>query len=99
MILTLYEPFRHWSETGSVYILSDPHFGDSDCKLMDPRWIEPYKIGCKHLNLAANVCGYIPVSLGKLIKEGILSDILSIHRITIDQATEEKKKGEAVPDN
>ena len=30
MILTLYEPFRHWSETGSVYILSDPHFGDSD---------------------------------------------------------------------
>ena len=37
--------------------------------------IEPYKIGCKHLNLAANVCGYMPVSLGKLIKEGILSDI------------------------
>ena len=41
MILTLYEPFRHWSETGSVYILSDPHFGDPDCKLMDPGWIEP----------------------------------------------------------
>ena len=41
MILTLYEPFRHWSETGSVYILSDPHFGDLDCKLMDPGWIEP----------------------------------------------------------
>ena len=36
--------------------------------------IEPYKIECKHLNLAANVCGYMPVSLGKLIKEGILSD-------------------------
>lgn len=47
--------------------------------------IEPYKI--------------VPVSLGKLIKEGILSDISSIHRITIDQATEEKKNGEAVPDN
>ena len=192
MILTLYEPFRHWSKTGSVYILSDPHFGDSDYKLMDPGWIEPeeqvarinavvkndtfvclgdvgqasfvkqikarkkilllgnhdkkkdykglfdeiydgplliaekillshepvydlpwclnihghdhsniepYKVGCKHLNLAANVCGYMPVSLGKLIKEGILSDISSIHRITIDQATEEKKNGEAVPDN
>ena len=36
---------------------------------------------------------------GKLIKGGILSDISSIHRITIDQATEEKKNGEAVPDN
>lgn len=195
MILTLYEPFRHWSETGSVYILSDPHFGDSDCKLMDPGWIEPeeqvarinalvmkndtfvclgdvgdasfvkqirarkkilllgnhdkkkdykglfdeiydgpllieekillshepvyglpwclnihghdhsniesYKEGCKHLNLAANVCGYTPVSLGKLIKGGILSDITSIHRITIDRATEKKEKwhGEAVSDN
>lgn len=41
MILTLYEPFRHWSETGPVYILSDPHFDDPDCKLMDPGWIEP----------------------------------------------------------
>ena len=30
MILTLYEPFRHWSETGSVYILSDLHFADAD---------------------------------------------------------------------
>lgn len=36
MITTLYEPFRHWSEGGSVYILSDMHFADSDCKLMDP---------------------------------------------------------------
>ena len=41
VILTLYEPFRHWSETGSVYILSDPHFGDPHCKLMNPDWIEP----------------------------------------------------------
>ena len=41
MITTLYEPFRHWSEGGSVYILSDLHFADSDCKLMDPNWITP----------------------------------------------------------
>lgn len=26
MIPTLYEPFRHWSDGGSVYILSDLHF-------------------------------------------------------------------------
>ena len=31
MIPTLYEPFRHWSEQGSVYILSDLHFDDEDC--------------------------------------------------------------------
>jgi len=29
MIPTLYEPFRHWSEGGSVYILSDLHFDDA----------------------------------------------------------------------
>ena len=40
-IPTLYEVFRHWSDGGSVYILSDLHFGDSDCKLMDPDWISP----------------------------------------------------------
>ncbi|MBO6241916.1 MAG: hypothetical protein J6O61_13920 [Butyrivibrio sp.] len=186
MISTLYEPFRHWSEKGSVYILSDMHFDDDDCKFMDPGWITPreqidiinktimkndtfvclgdvgrpeyikelkvrkkilllgnhdrrgeytdcfdeiyagplfiaekillshepvyglswclnihghdhnnieaYKDGCKHLNLAANVCDYTPVNLGKLIKDGILSDIDSIHRVTIDHAIDKKAK-------
>ena len=180
MILTLYEPFRHWSDGGSVYILSDLHFDDEDCRLMNPGWItpqeqvaiinsvvmkndtficlgdvgnpehvqdikarkkililgnhdakgayknvfdeiytgplfiadkillsrepvyglpwclnihghdhnkvEPYKEGCKHINLAANVCGYIPINLGKIIKEGVLADVPSIHRMTVDRA-------------
>ena len=182
MIESLYAPFKHWSEGGSVFILSDTHFGDFDCKLMDPNWItpeeqiriinsmigttdtfvclgdvgdpqyiplikaqkkililgnhdargkykdlftevysgpvfisdkillshepvyglswcinihghdhngsEPYKEGCKHLNLAANVCDYTPINLGKLIKNGLLSDVCGIHRMTIDKATE-----------
>ena len=185
MIPTLYEPFRHWSEGGSVYILSDLHFNDGDCKLMDPNWITPkeqvaiinnmvkrndtficlgdvgkadyvreikagkkililgnhdaqgaykqyfdevyagpvfiadkillshepvyglpwclnihghdhnnvgeYREDCKHINLAANVCGYTPINLGKIIKEGILADIPSIHRMTIDGAVARKK--------
>ena len=184
MIAALYEPFRHWSEGGSVYIISDLHFGDSDCRLMDPNWsspekqieiinrtvlkndtfvclgdvgdpkyvpminprrkvlllgnhdargayrdffneiysgplfisdkillshepvfglpwclnihghdhnnTEPYMDGCKHINLAANICDYTPLNLGKIIKEGVLSDIASIHRITIDKAVEQK---------
>lgn len=186
MIKTLYPIFRRWSETGSVYILSDTHFADADCKLMDPDWITPeeqvdiinslvkkgdtfvclgdvgnpdyarqikarkkilvlgnhdrkkdyedifeeiydgplfiadrillshepvagfpwclnihghdhmgveeYNPDEHYLNLAANVCGYTPVSLGKIIKDGILSDIPSIHRVTINRATERKKK-------
>lgn len=41
MIPTLYEPFRHWSDGGSVYILSDLHFDDEDCMFMSPDWITP----------------------------------------------------------
>ncbi len=179
MITSLYEPFRHWAEKGSVYLLGDTHFASDDCILMDPDWIsvdqqidvinktigqsdtfvclgdvgelsyvsrikaglkvlirgnhdatgacravfdevftgpifiaekillshepvtglkwalnihghdhsgtEEYIDGCKHINLAANVCGYKPVSLGKLIKSGILADIEDIHSYTIKQ--------------
>lgn len=186
MIKQLYDCFQHWSDGGSVWIISDTHFEDNDCKLMDKNWISPveqvkiinelvykndtlihlgdtgncnpymnqinahykvlimgnhqsgrsnytkyfneiydgalfigpklllshepvgvpfalnihghdhnnkeyYKDGCKYLNLAANVCNYTPVNLGKIIKDGILSDISSIHRITIDNATDRKK--------
>ena len=52
---------------------------------------EAYQDGCKHQNLAANVCDYTPASLGKLIKDGILLDIHGIHRMTIDRANEKKE--------
>ena len=54
--------------------------------------IEPYKEGCKHINLAANVCGYTPINLGKIIKEGVLADVPSIHRMTIDRQVERGRK-------
>ena len=186
MIDILYEPFRHWSDGGSVYLLSDLHLGDDDCKLMDPDWIEPdeqiriinkvvnktdtfvclgdvgkpelvdkiaakrkvlimgnhdritdyrdifdeiysgplfvaqkillshepihdlpwcinihghehspvpqseHNINC--INLAANVFGYTPISLKKLIDLGIISDIPTIHRVTIDRQIERSKR-------
>ncbi len=49
---------------------------------------------CKHINLAANICGYAPINLGKIIENGVLSDIESIHRMTIDRAVEKKQMGE-----
>jgi len=54
--------------------------------------VELYKEGCKHINLAANVCGYTPINLGKIIKEGVLADVSSIHHMTIDGASEKEKK-------
>lgn len=186
MIKNLYEPFFEWAGTGSLYIISDTHFGDSDCKLMDNNWVDPKtqikyldkykcdtlvhlgdvgdaswidkikcrrkilitgnhdtpsnvnghfteiyngplliaprillshepiygltwcinihghdhagehlyydKYGAKHLNMAANVCGYKPISLGQEIKNGLLKDVEHIHRLTIDDATERKKE-------
>ncbi len=179
MIGTLYPIFRKWSHRGSVYIISDTHFGDADCKLMDKNWPSPeeqvaaiarlvhkndtlihlgdvgdpsymsnikgYKVlllgnhdetaqkfvpyfdeiytgplfvaeklllshepvyglekicvnihghshgGAStpsHLNVASDVCGYAPVDLGKLIKRGLLSKAVSIHRVAIDEAAE-----------
>ena len=41
MLPQLYKKFQDWSAKGSVWIYSDPHFGDSDCKIMDPNWITP----------------------------------------------------------
>ena len=47
MISSLYDKFKPWSTTGSVYIISDTHFDDSDCKLMNPNWITPQE----HMNI------------------------------------------------
>lgn len=41
MIKSLYDTFKPWSGIGSVYIISDTHFGDSDCKLMNRDWPDP----------------------------------------------------------
>lgn len=41
MIESLYPQFQRWSVTGSIWIISDTHFDDSDCKLMSPDWITP----------------------------------------------------------
>ena len=41
MIKSLYPQFQRWSAKGAVYIVSDTHFDDADCKLMNPNWITP----------------------------------------------------------
>ena len=41
MLPQLYKCFQHWSAGGSVYIYSDPHFEDSDCKIMYAAWPSP----------------------------------------------------------
>lgn len=46
--------------------------------------------GYNSINFAANVIKYEPVSLGVLIKDGYLTWVEGIHRLTIDWATSQK---------
>lgn len=43
--------------------------------------------GGRHLNIAADVVGWQPIELKKLIRAGLISKIPDIHRITIDKAS------------
>lgn len=77
-----------------ILLSHEPVYGLSWCLNIhghDHNCVEPYKEGCKHINLAANVCEYTPLNLGKIIKDGVLSDVPSIHRITIDGAAMRKQ--------
>ena len=44
-----------------------------------------------HMNLAANVCWYMPKNLKDIIQSGVLKKISDIHRVTIDNATLKKE--------
>jgi calcineurin-like phosphoesterase family protein len=184
MIPQFYKQFQHWGAQGTVWIYSDPHFGDAELKagirkrpsdeellrminskvgrkdtficlgdvgdiefakrikgykilicgnhdvghsvyeeIFDEVYSGPVIVGEKiilsheplpgiewalnihghdhspfaktdkyHFNVCADVIGYTPVHLNSLLKSGILSKIPSVHRITIDKATERKKK-------
>ena len=45
-----------------------------------------------HLNVCADVIGYIPVNMNQFMKSGAMAHIETIHRDTIDKATERKAK-------
>ena len=41
MIKSLYPKFQSWAEKGAIWLISDPHFDDPDCKIMDSDWPSP----------------------------------------------------------
>ena len=57
------------------------------------------KADAYHINCCSDVIGYEPINLTQKLKQGIATQVASIHRQTIDKATERKtsrdtKKGE-----
>ena len=45
-----------------------------------------------HLNVCADVINYIPINLNQFLKSGPTAQVYTIHRETIDNATERKRK-------
>ena len=41
MLPQLYENFQRWSDGGTVWLYSDPHCGDADCKAINAEWPSP----------------------------------------------------------
>ena len=50
------------------------------------------KTDAYHINCCSDVIGYEPINLTQRLKNGLMSAITTIHRETIDNATERKKK-------
>lgn len=46
----------------------------------------------RHFNVCSDVIGYVPINMNQWMKSGALAHIETIHRDTIDKATERKKK-------
>ena len=180
MIEALYKPFQKWSEVGTIWIYSDPHFGDKElaagvkgrptaeeqvkminakvgrkdtliilgdigdieyakklrgykvlvcgnhdvghtkyAEVFDEIYAGPVFIADrlvlshepimldfafnihghnhssviqdgKHLNVCSDMIGYTPINFNQFVKSGALAKVPSIHRVTIDKATERK---------
>ena len=55
-----------------------------------------YKGDFNHLNCCAEAIDYTPINLLNLFKKGLLKNINSIHRVTIDQARVRKIQSECI---
>lgn len=91
MIKTLYPIFQHWSEKGSVYIFSDPHFADEDTFYMNPDWIDPEE-QIKIINSTVTKNDYF-ILLGDIGHEEWLGKIKTKHIVLI---TGNHDKGNAI---
>lgn len=39
--IKLYDCFEKWHSKGTIWVFSDPHFGDPDCKIINENWVDP----------------------------------------------------------
>ena len=80
MIKSLYPAFQKWCENGSIWLVSDTHFDDSDCKFMDPNWISPEE-HMKILKSFVHKCDTL-IHLGDVGDASYLDELLC-HKVLI----------------
>lgn len=80
MIDSLYDTFKPWSAKGSVYIISDTHFEDKDCLLMDSNWITPQE-HIERIKARVHKCDTL-IHLGDVGNPEYLSQ-LNCHKVLI----------------
>lgn len=94
-----YEPYFDEIYTGPLFIAEKILLSHEPCPIDGVVNIHAHDHGgqfltnTKHgrlINCAANIIGFKPQSLGKLIKQGILARIDTRHRLCIDKATERR---------
>jgi len=80
LIKSLYPKFYNWCQTGSIYIISDTHFDDFDCKYMNPNWIEPEE----HMNIISSIVRKTDtlIHLGDVGNAEYL-DVLRCHKVLL----------------
>lgn len=106
---SFYAPFTYWSVQADNHLFDEVYEGPlmiSEKLLLSHEpvtipWafnihghdhVNPSKPG--HFNCCAEHINYTPVNLNSLIKQGLLADTTTLHRITIDKATTNKQKEE-----
>ena len=90
MIDCLYNYFKWWSVDSGVYIISDTHFGDKDCKDIDENWITPEE----HINIINKSVGKSDtlICLGDCGDLSYFKDIKADYKVLIKGNHDDGKK-------
>ena len=90
MIDCLYNYFKGWSIGSGVYIISDTHFGDKDCKDIDESWITPEE----HINIINKSAGKSDtlICLGDCGDLSYFKDIKADYKVLIKGNHDDGKK-------
>ena len=104
----LHSPFEYWQVTADNMLFDEVYEGPLmiaeklilSHEPVDVPWAfnihghnhSGKSVGKRHLNVCADVIGYVPINMNQWMKSGAMAHVETIHRDTIDKATVRKQK-------